>query len=152
MATDYDAPRKTEEELNEDSIEELKTLDVILTCQGGDYTSEVFPKLREAVTSELRERGYRNEPVLAFVEAEDLPGAYALIGTLDAGAPGARASVSARVFKDGKQIGCTFGVPVPDTNMTRAPALATLAAALVDGALTQLHATSSTSPGGCPLP
>lgn len=29
------------------SIEELKTLDVILTCQGGDYTSEVFPKLRE---------------------------------------------------------------------------------------------------------
>lgn len=25
------------------SIEELKTLDVILTCQGGDYTSEVFP-------------------------------------------------------------------------------------------------------------
>ncbi len=30
------------------SIEELKTLDVILTCQGGDYTTEVFPKLREA--------------------------------------------------------------------------------------------------------
>ena len=30
------------------SIEELKGLDVILTCQGGDYTSEVFPKLREA--------------------------------------------------------------------------------------------------------
>lgn len=26
------------------SIDELKTLDVILTCQGGDYTSEVFPK------------------------------------------------------------------------------------------------------------
>ncbi|HDS1735791.1 MULTISPECIES: aspartate-semialdehyde dehydrogenase [Pseudomonas] len=30
------------------NIEELKTLDVILTCQGGDYTNEVFPKLREA--------------------------------------------------------------------------------------------------------
>ena len=30
------------------SIDELKGLDVILTCQGGDYTSEVFPKLREA--------------------------------------------------------------------------------------------------------
>lgn len=30
------------------NIEELKTLDVILTCQGGDYTTEVFPKLREA--------------------------------------------------------------------------------------------------------
>ncbi|ASL27202.1 aspartate-semialdehyde dehydrogenase [Azotobacter chroococcum] len=30
------------------SIEDLKTLDAIITCQGGDYTSEVFPKLREA--------------------------------------------------------------------------------------------------------
>jgi aspartate-semialdehyde dehydrogenase len=29
-------------------IGELSSLDVILTCQGGDYTSEVFPKLREA--------------------------------------------------------------------------------------------------------
>ncbi len=29
-------------------INELKSLDVILTCQGGDYTNEVFPKLREA--------------------------------------------------------------------------------------------------------
>ena len=30
------------------SIDELKGLDVILTCQGGDYTNEVFPKLLEA--------------------------------------------------------------------------------------------------------
>src|SRR5690606_12106356 len=30
------------------NIDELKGLDVILTCQGGDYTNEVFPKLREA--------------------------------------------------------------------------------------------------------
>ena len=29
-------------------LDELKGLDIILTCQGGDYTSEVFPKLREA--------------------------------------------------------------------------------------------------------
>lgn len=28
------------------AINELKQLDVIVTCQGGDYTSEVFPKLR----------------------------------------------------------------------------------------------------------
>jgi aspartate-semialdehyde dehydrogenase len=28
------------------SIAELKTLDVILTCQGGDYTNEVHPQLR----------------------------------------------------------------------------------------------------------
>ncbi|WP_027330885.1 aspartate-semialdehyde dehydrogenase [Marinimicrobium agarilyticum] len=28
-------------------IEELRVLDAIVTCQGGDYTSEVFPKLRE---------------------------------------------------------------------------------------------------------
>ncbi|WP_111656802.1 aspartate-semialdehyde dehydrogenase [Isoalcanivorax indicus] len=30
------------------NIDELKALDVIITCQGGDYTNEVFPKLREA--------------------------------------------------------------------------------------------------------
>jgi aspartate-semialdehyde dehydrogenase len=30
------------------SIEALKAMDVILTCQGGDYTNEVFPKLRAA--------------------------------------------------------------------------------------------------------
>jgi aspartate-semialdehyde dehydrogenase len=30
------------------SIDELKKCDVIITCQGGDYTSEVFPKLRAA--------------------------------------------------------------------------------------------------------
>jgi aspartate-semialdehyde dehydrogenase len=30
------------------SIDELKAMDIIITCQGGDYTSEVFPKLRAA--------------------------------------------------------------------------------------------------------
>ena len=30
------------------SIDELKKMDVIVTCQGGDYTSEIFPKLRSA--------------------------------------------------------------------------------------------------------
>lgn len=30
------------------SIEALQKMDVILTCQGGDYTKEVFPKLRAA--------------------------------------------------------------------------------------------------------
>lgn len=29
-------------------IDSLRTLDVIITCQGGDYTSKVFPKLRNA--------------------------------------------------------------------------------------------------------
>ena len=29
-------------------IKELKTLDVIFTCQGSDYTEAVYPKLREA--------------------------------------------------------------------------------------------------------
>ncbi len=29
-------------------IEALKKLDAIITCQGGDYTKEVYPKLREA--------------------------------------------------------------------------------------------------------
>jgi aspartate-semialdehyde dehydrogenase len=30
------------------SIDELKTLDAIVTCQGGDYTNEVHPRLRAA--------------------------------------------------------------------------------------------------------
>ena len=28
------------------NIDELKSMDIIITCQGGDYTTEVFPKLR----------------------------------------------------------------------------------------------------------
>ena len=30
------------------SIDDLKMMDVIITCQGGDYTNEVYPKLRAA--------------------------------------------------------------------------------------------------------
>src|SRR6185436_4988221 len=30
------------------SIDELKAMDIIISCQGGDYTTEVFPKLRAA--------------------------------------------------------------------------------------------------------
>ena len=30
------------------NIDELKSLDIIISCQGGDYTTEVFPKLRAA--------------------------------------------------------------------------------------------------------
>ncbi len=30
------------------SVDDLKAMDIIITCQGGDYTSEIFPKLREA--------------------------------------------------------------------------------------------------------
>jgi aspartate-semialdehyde dehydrogenase len=30
------------------SIDELKAMDVIISCQGGDYTTEIFPKLRAA--------------------------------------------------------------------------------------------------------
>jgi len=30
------------------SIAELKTLDIIVTCQGGDYTNEIYPQLRAA--------------------------------------------------------------------------------------------------------
>ncbi|MFX5793415.1 aspartate-semialdehyde dehydrogenase, partial [Acinetobacter baumannii] len=30
------------------SIEELKKCDIIITAQGGDYTNEIFPKLRAA--------------------------------------------------------------------------------------------------------
>ena len=30
------------------SLEALKALDIIITCQGGDYTNEIYPKLRES--------------------------------------------------------------------------------------------------------
>jgi len=30
------------------SIADLKAMDIVITCQGGDYTNEVFPKLRAA--------------------------------------------------------------------------------------------------------
>src|SRR4030067_628435 len=30
------------------SVDELKAMDIIIPCQGGDYTSEIFPKLRAA--------------------------------------------------------------------------------------------------------
>jgi aspartate-semialdehyde dehydrogenase len=30
------------------NIDELRRMDIIITCQGGDYTTEVFPKLRSA--------------------------------------------------------------------------------------------------------
>ena len=30
------------------SLDELKAMEVIITCQGGDYTSEIYPKLRAA--------------------------------------------------------------------------------------------------------
>ena len=30
------------------SVEDLKQLDAIVTCQGGDYTNEIFPKLRSS--------------------------------------------------------------------------------------------------------
>ncbi|MCX9155132.1 aspartate-semialdehyde dehydrogenase [Niveibacterium sp. 24ML] len=30
------------------NVDELKAMDVIITCQGGDYTSDIYPKLRAA--------------------------------------------------------------------------------------------------------
>ena len=30
------------------SVDELKAMDVVITCQGGDYTAEIFPRLRAA--------------------------------------------------------------------------------------------------------
>jgi len=30
------------------NIDELKMMDIVITCQGGDYTGEIFPKLRAA--------------------------------------------------------------------------------------------------------
>src|SRR3990167_4306848 len=30
------------------SIDEFKAMDIIITCQGGEYTAEIFPQLRAA--------------------------------------------------------------------------------------------------------
>lgn len=30
------------------NLDELKAMDIIITCQGGDYTKEIYPKLRDA--------------------------------------------------------------------------------------------------------
>ena len=43
------AMSKNEKTLKDaNSLDELKKCDIIITCQGGDYTTEVFPKLRAA--------------------------------------------------------------------------------------------------------
>ena len=40
---------KNEDTLKDaNNIEELRKCDAIITCQGGDYTNEIFPKLRAA--------------------------------------------------------------------------------------------------------
>ncbi|GAB4558420.1 MAG: aspartate-semialdehyde dehydrogenase [Geothermobacteraceae bacterium] len=43
-----DAPFGAGKLLDATNIDELKKLDVIVTCQGGDYTREIFPQLRGA--------------------------------------------------------------------------------------------------------
>jgi len=40
------AGKEADELKNAFDIEELKKLDIIVTCQGGDYTNEVYPKLK----------------------------------------------------------------------------------------------------------
>ncbi len=43
------AQAKNEKTLKDaNSVDELKKCDIIITCQGGDYTTEVYPKLRAA--------------------------------------------------------------------------------------------------------
>lgn len=43
-----EAPRGTDRLQNATSIEALRKMDTIITCQGGDYTTETFGKLRAA--------------------------------------------------------------------------------------------------------
>jgi aspartate-semialdehyde dehydrogenase len=43
-----DAPLGNERLLDAADVAALKKMDVLVTCQGGDYTSEVFPRLRAA--------------------------------------------------------------------------------------------------------
>jgi hypothetical protein len=59
MATDYDTPRKTDEELNEESIEELKArradaqsgqVDIDADLSGEELTVRVVPKQADEFT------------------------------------------------------------------------------------------------------
>jgi aspartate-semialdehyde dehydrogenase len=43
-----DIGRETPPLKHASSVDDLKTMDVIITCQGGDYTNEVYPQLRAA--------------------------------------------------------------------------------------------------------
>jgi hypothetical protein len=107
-------------------------------------TGKPDPKLRETVASELRNRSYGDQADLAFIEELDIPGAYELVGMLDASASGkTRSRLTARVFQDGKQVGCAFQAP--------APASSALAAALVDGAMKQLRPPKGTSSKTCAI-
>lgn len=42
------AGRETGKLLDAKSVDALKRMDIVVTCQGGDYTNEVYPKLRAA--------------------------------------------------------------------------------------------------------
>ena len=43
-----DVGREVEPLKDARNIDELRAMEVIISCQGGDYTSEIFPKLRAA--------------------------------------------------------------------------------------------------------
>ena len=47
-------------------IEALKKCDIILTCQGGDYTTEIFPKLRAALAPSQPYRANRPDLRVSF--------------------------------------------------------------------------------------
>ncbi|MDY7233333.1 caspase family protein [Hyalangium rubrum] len=111
--------------------------------------------VKAAVVSELRDRSGVRQPTLAFVDVPELPGAYQLVGSYrkkGGKRTSATLEVSARVFKDGKQMGCDFRVSVPGVPWATPGRVPTpqeskpLASALVDGALKELErAKSSTS-------
>ena len=47
--------KETGKLLDAKSVEALKKVEIVVTCQGGDYTNEVYPQLRAADSRALRE-------------------------------------------------------------------------------------------------
>ena len=45
------------------NIDALKKMDIILTCQGGDYTKEVYPKLRRSSGRSSRQHAALDTPL-----------------------------------------------------------------------------------------
>ena len=98
------------------SIDALKAMDVILTCQGGDYTNEIYPQLRAAVAFSghlpaLKDGLTAEENLASLVALEGSPASRdAIAEALDEVALSRQSALPARVLSQGqrRRIGAAF--------------------------------------------
>ena len=58
------------------NINELKAMDAIISCQGGDYTTEIYPKLRDAGW-----KGYLDRRGIDASHDEAIPSSFSIRST-----------------------------------------------------------------------